>query len=70
MTHYPIPMKVQERLPQVLGGPGGRALRAPIAGLADLVTREQVKSPALIVVGEVADEPEHSLRELALEIVK
>ena len=47
-----------------------RVLRAPIAGLADLVTREQVKSPALIVVGEVAEEPEHSLRELALEIVQ
>jgi uroporphyrin-III C-methyltransferase len=46
-----------------------RVLRAPIAGLADLVARENVQSPALIVVGEVAGEPadEHQLRALALE---
>ncbi len=47
-----------------------RVLRAPIAGLADLVAREKVRSPALIVVGEVAGEPEQALRELALEIAQ
>ncbi len=47
-----------------------RVLHAPIAGLADLVSRERVKSPALIVVGEVADQPQQALRELALEIVQ
>ncbi len=47
-----------------------RVLRAPIAGLADLVLRERVKSPALIVVGEVAGEAEQHLRSLALEFAQ
>ena len=33
--------------------PEMRVLRTPLAGLPDLVTRENVVSPALIVVGEV-----------------
>ena len=34
--------------------PEMRVLRAPLAGLPDLVSREGVRSPALIVIGEVA----------------
>jgi uroporphyrin-III C-methyltransferase len=48
--------------------PQMRVLRGPLAGLPDLVTREKVKSPAVIVIGEVAAEPEvQTLRALALE---
>lgn len=51
-----------------------RVLRGPLAGLPALVAREKVKSPALIVIGEVTAEPEHELRALiatgALEITK
>jgi uroporphyrin-III C-methyltransferase len=50
--------------------PAMRVLRSPIAGLADLVARERVKSPALIVVGEVAGEKEPELRSLALEFAQ
>lgn len=45
-----------------------RVLRGPLAGLPDLVERGRVKSPALIVIGEVAAEPEHELRAFAREI--
>jgi uroporphyrin-III C-methyltransferase len=34
--------------------PQMRVLRAPLAGLPDLVSRHKVKSPAVIVIGEVA----------------
>jgi uroporphyrin-III C-methyltransferase len=44
-----------------------RVLRAALAGLPSLVAKERVKSPALIVIGAVAAEPEHELRALALE---
>lgn len=44
-----------------------RVLRAPLAGLADLVLRERVKSPALIIIGHVAAEPDNTIREIALE---
>ena len=47
-----------------------RVLRGPLAGLPDLVSRERVKSPALIVIGDVAAEPESELAALALEVVK
>jgi uroporphyrin-III C-methyltransferase len=48
--------------------PTMRVLRGPLAGLPDLVSRERVKSPALIVIGEVtAETHEQELRELALE---
>lgn len=45
-----------------------RVLRASLAGLAHLIASERVKSPALIVIGDVcaADEPAQ-LRALALE---
>ena len=45
-----------------------RVLRGPLAALPQLVEREGVKSPALIVIGEVAAQPEHELRALALEV--
>jgi len=35
--------------------PGARALRSLLADLGGLIEREQVKSPAIIVVGEVVD---------------
>lgn len=44
-----------------------RVLRAALAGLPSLVAKERVRSPALIVIGAVAAEPEHELRALALE---
>lgn len=50
--------------------PDMRVLRGPLAGLADLVNRHAVKSPALIVIGEVADRTEIELRALALEAGK
>jgi uroporphyrin-III C-methyltransferase len=46
-----------------------RVLRAPLAGLPALVASQKVKSPAVIVIGEVTAEPEiETLRELALEV--
>ena len=45
-----------------------RVLRAPLAGLAKLITAERVKSPAIIVIGDVAAQCRvAALRELALE---
>lgn len=44
-----------------------RVLRAPLAGLPDLVIREQVKSPALIIIGDVTARPDAALTKLALE---
>lgn len=46
-----------------------RVLRTPLAGLAALVEKEKVKSPALIVIGEVAAEDENALGALAREVV-
>lgn len=48
--------------------PTMRVLRGPLAGLSALVEENRVKSPALIVIGEVAAEPETELRALAREI--
>jgi len=50
--------------------PEMRVLRGPLAALPALVLREAVKSPALIVIGEVAAEPEPELAALALEVMK
>ena len=50
--------------------PDMRVLRAPLAGLAALVANTKVKSPALIIIGEVAGENETELRALALEVIK
>ncbi len=48
--------------------PQMRVLRGPLAGLPELVLREKVKSPAIIVIGEVTAEPQiEALRALALE---
>jgi uroporphyrin-III C-methyltransferase len=48
--------------------PAMRVLRAPLAGLAGLVAAHKVRSPAVIVIGEVAGESETAqLRALALE---
>jgi len=48
--------------------PQMRVLRGPLAGLPDLVAREKVNSPAVIVIGEVTAEPKiEALRTLALE---
>ena len=44
-----------------------RVLRSPLAGLPELVAAQRVKSPALIVIGDVAADPETELRALALE---
>ncbi|MDE8650434.1 uroporphyrinogen-III C-methyltransferase [Novosphingobium album (ex Liu et al. 2023)] len=49
---------------------GMRVLRCPLAGLPDLIQGARVKSPALIVIGDVAAEPDNTIRELALEAVK
>ena len=48
--------------------PQMRVLRASLAGLPDLVVRHKVKSPAVIVIGEVTAQPHiEQLRALALE---
>jgi uroporphyrin-III C-methyltransferase len=51
--------------------PSMRVLRAPLAGLPALVTGQKVRSPAVIVIGEVCAQPEtEALRALALEAVQ
>ena len=47
--------------------PEMRVLRGPLAALPDLVERERVKSPALIVIGEVTAREDAALAQLALE---
>lgn len=44
-----------------------RVLRGPLAALPQLVVRERVKSPALIVIGDVTARDDTALRTLALE---
>ncbi|MGV2495539.1 uroporphyrinogen-III C-methyltransferase [Pelagerythrobacter aerophilus] len=44
-----------------------RVLRGPLAGLPELVERERVKSPALIVIGEVTARADAALARIALE---
>ncbi|MFM5918059.1 MAG: uroporphyrinogen-III C-methyltransferase [Novosphingobium sp.] len=58
-----IPVAVIEKATR----PDMRVLRAPLAGLPDLITRERVKSPALIVIGEVCGAPDDMIATLALE---
>ncbi len=59
-----MPVAVIERATR----PDMRVLRSSIAGLAALVAEQRVKSPAVIVIGEVAASPEpQQLRALALE---
>jgi uroporphyrin-III C-methyltransferase len=59
-----IPVAVIEKATR----PDMRVLRAPLAGLSDLIVRKKVKSPALIVIGEVcAAQDDAALQILALE---
>ena len=44
-----------------------RVLRGPLAGLAALVAKQRVKSPAVIVIGEVTAQDDIELRTLAME---
>ena len=50
--------------------PEMRVLRAPLAGLPDLVERERVKSPALILIGEVTARADVALGQLASEFAQ
>lgn len=47
--------------------PQMRVLRGPLAGLADLVTRENVISPALIIIGEVTARNDAVVRTMVQE---
>ena len=47
--------------------PAMRVLRGPLAGLPELVARERIQSPAVIVIGDVAACAETELRAVALE---
>jgi uroporphyrin-III C-methyltransferase len=44
-----------------------RVLRGPLAALPDLVERERVKSPALIIIGDVTARGDAALTNFALE---
>lgn len=44
-----------------------RVLRGPLADLAGLVERRKVKSPALIIIGEVTGEGDNALTRIAME---
>jgi uroporphyrin-III C-methyltransferase len=44
-----------------------RVLRGPLAGLPDLVEREAVQSPALIVIGHVTARADTALARIAEE---
>lgn len=50
--------------------PDMRVLRSALAGLAALVAQEKVKSPALIVIGEVAAATKNELGALAREVAQ
>lgn len=47
--------------------PQMRVLRGPLAGLAELVERERVRSPALIIIGEVTARGDAALARIATE---
>lgn len=49
--------------------PAMRVLRGLLAGLPELVTRERVKSPALIVIGEVTEQADVAVVALARETI-
>ncbi len=44
-----------------------RVLRGPLAALPEIVEGQQVRSPALIVIGSVTAEPDHAIATLAQE---
>ncbi len=45
-----------------------RVLRGPLAELPELVRRKRVKSPALIIIGEVTARDDNALRHMAVEM--
>ena len=47
--------------------PGMRVLRGVLAGLPAIVAENEVRSPALIVIGEVTREPDAALARIAME---
>ena len=47
-----------------------RVLRGPLAGLPELVARERVKSPALIIIGEVTAREDATLGAFAVEFAQ
>lgn len=47
--------------------PSMRVLRGPLAGLPDLVEQARVKSPALIIIGDVTAREDAALAQFALE---
>ena len=47
-----------------------RLLRAPLAGLPDLVEQQRVKSPALIVIGEVTAREDAAIGQFATEFAQ
>jgi uroporphyrin-III C-methyltransferase len=47
-----------------------RVLRAPLAGLPELVERERVKSPALIVIGEITAREDAAVAHIAAEFAQ
>jgi len=44
-----------------------RVLRGPLAALPQLVERQRVKSPALIIIGDVTAREDAALKTFALE---
>jgi uroporphyrin-III C-methyltransferase len=46
-----------------------RVLRGPLAGLPDLVQEQRVRSPALIVIGDVAAAQDETIRDVVLKSV-
>jgi uroporphyrin-III C-methyltransferase len=50
--------------------PEMRVLRGPLAGLPALISDNRVKSPALIVIGDVTAEPDNKMCDMALEAAK
>ena len=45
-----------------------RVLRGPLAGLPELVEAHKVRSPALIIIGDVTARGDHALAALAQEV--
>jgi len=47
-----------------------RVLRAPLAGLPELVESERVKSPALIIIGEVTAREDAQVNQFVSEFAQ
>ena len=50
--------------------PEMRVVRGLLAGLPDLVTDQDIKSPALIVIGEVTARDDVALAQTAMEVAQ